>query len=269
MDIKKYTRANREAWNEVTPIHREVRKVNLKEKFKEKGFSTLDELISSKLKQIPIDGKKVAQLCCNNGRETLSMVNLGAESAVGFDISDEAIKEARELAEISGLNCRFIRTDVYDIGEEYFDTFDLIFITIGALPWLPDLDRFFDIVSKMLKKEGTLLIYEEHPFVYMLATEKDGEFDPENPMKLAFSYFREEPWIDNTGIDYIGKTVYRGKTSYSFSQKLSDVINPIIRSGMKITEFSEYNHNISDTFEHIENQKIMPLSYVLMGRKEK
>ncbi len=267
MDIKKYTEANRHSWNEVTPIHQKARKVNLKDEFKKPGFSTLDNVITSKLKELAIDGKRVAQLCCNNGRETLSLVNTGAESAVGFDISDETIKEANELAEISKLNCRFVRTDVYDIGEEYFNQFDLIYISIGALYWLPDLTRFFKISANMLKSKGSLVTYESHPFTNMLAMEVDKEFDKKDPAKIIFTYFREEPWISNDGIDYIGKTTYKSKTNYGWAYKLSDIMNAIIKGGLVIKEFYEYAHDTSTDFKNLEKDGRLPLSYILIADK--
>lgn len=267
MDIKKYTEANRTAWNEVTPIHQKARRINLKEKFKEKGFSTLDELVTSKLKEIPIKGKIIAQLCCNNGSETLSLVNLGAASGVGFDISDEAIAEADELAGISGLNCRFVRTDVYDIGKEYYDSYDLIYVSIGALPWLPDLDGFINLISKMLRKNGILFIYEEHPFIYMLATKDEKEFDSKNPLKITYPYFKKDPWVNDTGIDYIGKSSYKSETNYCFSHTLSEIISGVVKNDISITEFTEYPHNINSEFEHIENENMLPLCYILIGRK--
>ncbi len=269
MGIKKYTETNREAWNEVNPIHQRARKIDLKMKFKEKGFSTLDEVETGKLKEIAITGKTVAQLCCNNGRETLSLVNLGAAAAVGFDISDAAIQEAEQLADISGLNCRFVRTDVYDIGSEYDAAFDLIYITIGGLTWLPDLDRFFGIVSGMLKGNGTLMIYDEHPFTYMLATSGDDEFDGDNPLNPAFSYFREKPWIENSGLDYLAKSTYKAKTAYSFSHKLSDICNAIIGNGLNIKEVNEYSHDLTNLFEHAQNQGKAPLSYILIAEKDR
>lgn len=267
MDLKKYTEANRQSWNEVAPIHQKARKIDLKEEFKRPGYSTLDNVITSKLKEIGMEGKKVAQLCCNNGREVLSLVNIGAESAVGFDISDEAIAEAKELTGISGLGCKFVRTDVYDIDEKYFNKFDLIYISIGALYWLPDLDRFFKIVGNMLIDEGMLVIYESHPFTNMLAQENEEEFDKDNPTKAAFTYFRDEPWVCDDGIDYIGKSTYKGITNYGWAYKISDIINSVIKSGFVICEFLEYAHDTSCEFEHLEKVGKIPLSYILIGRK--
>jgi SAM-dependent methyltransferase len=264
MDRKKITEANREAWNEVTPLHQKARKINLEEKFKEKGYSLLDPIETKKLQEIIVKGMSIAHLCCNNGRELLSILNaFEAESGVGFDISDEAIKEAYSLQQISGLNCKFKRTNVYEIDEEYFNSFDLVYITVGALSWLPDMEELFQIASNLLKPKGQLFMYEMHPFLDML--------DPENkkdPLNIKESYFKVEPWIENTGIDYLGKTKYKAKTTIEFSHKLSDIINAIIKSGIQITEFNEYSHDISAVFKHLEQVQMVPLCYLIIGKKK-
>ena len=268
MDYKKITEANREAWNEVTPIHQKHRPENYQELFQQKGFSTLDDLITSKLKEIGLAGKVVAQLCCNNGRETLSLLNLGAKSAVGFDISDEALAEACELNQSAGLDSEFVRTDVYDIPEDHFNKYDMIFITIGALSWLPDLHRFFGVVAKMLKPGGSLVMYEQHPFMYVFPTDGDDEYDPDHPLNAAFSYFRKEPWADDQGIDYIGKTTYDSITNYSYTQTVSDIINAVVKNGIRLDEFNEYSHDITSVYDDLENGDKLPRCYILIGHKE-
>ncbi len=263
MDRKKISETNREAWNEVTPLHQKARKVNLEEKFKEKNFSVLSTLETTKLQEINVKGMKIAQLCCNNGRELLSILNsLEAESGTGFDISDEAIKEATKLQRSSGLNCSFIRTDAYEIDKKYYNSFDLVYFTVGALSWLPDLNELFLISSKLLKPKGQLFLYEMHPFLDM--------FDPENkddPLRISESYFKEEPWIEKSGIDYLGKTKYDAKTTIEYSHKLSDIMTAIIKAGLKITEFNEYPHDISAVFQHLEDKKMVPLSYLIIAGK--
>jgi len=268
VDLKKITDANREAWNEVTPIHQNARKINLKSEFKNAGFSTLDPKITAKLREIGVEGRRVAQVCCNNGRELLSLINIGAKSGAGFDISDAAIEEAIELKNISKLPAEFIRTDAYDISIEFYNEFDLVYISIGALAWLPELDEFFKIVSRLLKNTGHLVIYEQHPFVYMLAQPGDELYVESDPIKIVHSYFREEPWIDTDGIDYVGKSRYNAKVCYNFTQALSKIINAIIKNDIKLQELNEYPHDISDEFEHLAGQDKLALSYILIGQKE-
>ena len=269
MDIKKYTEANREAWNEAIVIHRKGAKINLFEEFKRPGYSTLDDIITEKLKMIGLDNKSICQVCCNNGRELLSIINLGAKDGVGFDISDEAVSEANQLRDIAGLKCEFVRGDIYDIGNKYGNKFDLVFFSIGALCWLPDLDRLFKIVADMLKDNGILLIYELHPITYLFAAPGEKDFDQENPLKVCNPYFQSEPIVSSEGFDYVGKTIYKAKPSFDFLHTFGNILTSIANSGITIEEVTEYNHDISDLFEHLGPESNIPLSYTLVGKKAK
>ena len=97
MSIKNYAEKNREAWNEAAGVHGKSRKIDYKEKFKDRNFSVLDGTLSSLLKKIPLEGGVVAQLCCNDGRELLSIINIMGAAGVGFDISDELLLRQKKL----------------------------------------------------------------------------------------------------------------------------------------------------------------------------
>jgi len=271
MDYKQYTDANREAWNEVTPKHQTARKENLMEKFKEKDYNALDPVETAKLLDLGVKGKRIAQLCCNNGKDLLSLLNLGAKSGVGFDISDEAIKEANRLQAISGRDCKFVRTDVYEIDKKYYESFDLVYITVGSLIWLPDLDRFFKTASNLLKPDGALFLYEIHPFTNMVETDKEWEVTRKQSLNdldsIRISYFKSDPWIDETSIDYIGGTDYNAKIHYNFPQKFSDILNAIIQAKIMIQELTEYAYDISNEFKYLEKAGKVPRSYILIGKK--
>jgi len=98
MKTDNYSEKNREAWNEAASVHRKNRKVDYRVLFKNKNYSMLDTTLSSLLNKISLSGRTVAQLCCNNGRELLSIVNTKGATGVGFDISDEFIAEASAIA---------------------------------------------------------------------------------------------------------------------------------------------------------------------------
>ena len=163
MKTDNYSEKNREAWNEAASVHRKKRKVDYTVLFKNKNYSVLDNTLSSLLNKISLSGGTVAQLCCNDGRELLSIVNTTGATGVGFDISDEFIAEASTIAKSTNLDCRFVRTNIYDLNTEYDNTFDSILFTAGALTWFHDLGRLFELVARMLKPEGHLIIYEIHP----------------------------------------------------------------------------------------------------------
>ncbi len=85
MDRKNITSANREAWEEAAPLHRAQNMERLISAFREPGYSCLDAVETARLRALGVAGKDVAQLCCNNGQELLSVKNLGAARCVGFE----------------------------------------------------------------------------------------------------------------------------------------------------------------------------------------
>ncbi len=263
MEHKNFTEANRKAWNKASEYHRRGKKGRFFEAFKTPGYSSLDRLITRKIKTIGLTGKAVAQICCNDGREVLSLISLGAKSAVGFDISDAAIAEARELAAAAQLDCEFVRTDVYEIPESYNNRFDFIYISIGVLGWMPDLPKFFAAVARLLRSGGDLLVYEQHPFVEV--------FQPENldrPLTIINHYFNPDPIADESGFDYWGGVAYRSETNYWFVHPLSEVITAMINNDLTICGFEEYPHDISSGWGHIEKTGIrLPLSFTLQAKR--
>lgn len=263
MQTKDYTQANKIAWNEVAPIHAETNFAQQKKDFQKSGFSCLDATETKILQEINIENKSVAQLCCNNGRELLSIKNLGADHCVGFDISENFIEQAKQLAQTGNIDCEFVCTDVYDIDHKYDKKFDLVYITIGALCWLPDLEKFFEIVARILKPNGTIFIYDMHPILGMFL-----EHDQNNPPVLKSSYFRTQPFIDNEGLDYYNNEKYKSAPMYWFHYKLSDVMNACFKQNFVVTDFQEYEHDIAEIFKHYEKiDAKLPLCYTLVARK--
>ncbi len=86
VEIKKYTSANKDAWNEVVPRHQVASKEKLDRAFEKAGFIIQsDEELLDIFDKISIKAKNVIHLCCNNGRELLSIKNMGASRCVGVD----------------------------------------------------------------------------------------------------------------------------------------------------------------------------------------
>ncbi|HWA41663.1 MAG TPA: class I SAM-dependent methyltransferase [Hypericibacter adhaerens] len=258
-----YTAANREAWNEAAPIHERRTFERLLEGFRQPGYSCLEPIETETLLGIGVAGKAVTQICCNNGRELLSVKTMGAGRCVGFDISEEFIAQGRQLAEAGGIEAEFLATDVYRIPAAYDAQFDLALITIGALGWMPDLKGFFAIVARLLKPKGQLFIHEQHPIMGMF---EPG--DPEPQPQLRHSYFKADPFRDETGLDYWGKETYKAKPTYWFQHKLSDVITGCLENGLALELFTEHEQDLGGIFDNVTAQPILPpLSYRLIARK--
>jgi len=100
---------NRLSWNAVTPAHNS-HKGDQAAFFRAGG----DTLFPEELELLgDVEGVDLLHLQCNAGQDTLSLARRGAR-ATGVDISDEAIRFARELSAGSGIAAEFERADVYD-----------------------------------------------------------------------------------------------------------------------------------------------------------
>ncbi len=255
-----YIEANRKMWNETAEIHAKGYAVGLLERVRRRDFSTFDEVEKRIFARIGLKDKAVIQLGCNNGRELISVKKAGAGRCVGVDLSDKFIAQGRQLASVGGVDVEFMRSSVYDLPAELDGAFDLVYVTIGVLGWLPDLDAFFAVIARLLKTDGQLFIYEMHPILNM--------FQPEKGLVVDASYFRTEPFVDANEPDYLDPQQIVQAVSYWFPHKLSDVIGGCLRHGLSLTHFEEYGKDISEVyaaFEHLENKP--PLSYSLVARK--
>ena len=248
---------NRAAWNQALEYHQKARNNALQTGFANPEFSTLDRdcdgLLMDKLENFDLRGKTIAQAPSNNGRELLSLIRFfGAEKAVGFDISDTAIAEAQQLAEIAGLNAEFVRINLLELGHAYDNSFDFIYISEGSLQWFPDLDEYFAVIARLLKQDGQILVFEIHPFAYI---------------KDASSYFEKGPYSYAQGFDYVGGVEYEAKECCWFMHRMSDILAALRRNAIEVLGFDEYGMEMAND-PAFQNQEKLPLSYILTGRKK-
>ena len=251
---REFTDANRAAWDEAAPVHEKINQARLLEAFSKPGYSTLDDHCLDRLTEIGFQGKSVAQLCCNNGRELLSLKNLGAGPCVGFDASAAFIEQARELAQVSGhTDVEFVTTDIYDIPADKSGPYDMVVTTIGVIGWMPDLDGFFGVLERLTRPGGYVFIEETHPVLMMY---EEGEGD--DPSYLKYSYFKEDPWVETTGLDYYQGTKYESNPHYSFQHTLADTMMAAINTGFVLKHFTEFGYNIAEFCADLEHAQARP-----------
>lgn len=229
----------------------------------EREFSCFDPTLTALLKRIGLKGRAIIQLGCNNGRETFSLMGLGARSALGVDQSAQFLKQAHSLAQMSPHEVTFIEADVHRLPEDLAARFDVALITIGVLNWMPDLAAFARSAAATLAEGGQLVIYETHPFLEM--------FDPQatDPFTPVDSYFRKEPIVHDEAIVYEGVSSEKGAPGYWFVHTLSDVVTAVIAAGLRVEHFQEYPHsNREDVYDPYQNRAAqLPMSYTLIARK--
>jgi SAM-dependent methyltransferase len=267
MDINQTSQMNREAWNEAAEYHRKGRGEALRKGFANPEFSVFtrpyDGVLLEQLSKIGFRGKTIAQLPYNNGRELISLLRLGAGRAVGFDISDAAIAEARELAQAARADIQFMRTDILSIDRAFDGLFDFIYISEGSLQWFASLDDYFAVVARLLKPGGQALIFEMHPFAYFFERIDGGK----KPITLDDfpSSFEPGPFTYARGMDYVSGKEYDAKECRWFLHQFSGIITALSWNGLAIESMHEYEFELAEN-KLLAGRKNLPLSYIIQVR---
>lgn len=255
---------NKDAWDQSASLHKTTDTWSaLLSGVGKPDFSCLDPTITGVLQDVGVAGKDVVQLCCNNGRESLSLFSLGARSVVGVDQSPAFLQQARELASVSPHNPEFVESDIHQLPHALHERFDIALVTIGVLGWMPDVALFMHHVASTLKPGGTLVMYETHPFLEV--------FDPlaQNPFLPASSYFQREPFVLQESIVYEGQGDIAGPTSYWYVHTLGELVNASICAGLQISHLEEYAHsNREELYDQYEDQPAqLPMCFTLTAIK--
>jgi len=208
---------------------------------------------------------RLAQLCSNNGRETIASLALGFGETVGFDIAENMVAYGNLLAKQMGKNACFYSADVLSLTEEVAGTFDAILVTVGALTWFEDLGTFFETARRLLKPGGTLLIEDMHPFVNMLATTDETPFDPNHPNTPVYDYFVKRPWGDVDSMTYMTEDAYQTKDFTSFAHTMGDIVSACAAAGLSVVRLTEFPTDRSDSFGHLDHAGL-PLTYLLEAK---
>jgi 2-polyprenyl-3-methyl-5-hydroxy-6-metoxy-1,4-benzoquinol methylase len=184
-----------------------------------------------------IVGLKIANPCGSNGRIAVPLALMGADVTI-FDISNENQKYALELAACAGVSIDYILGDFYDVPlEKYSDFFDIAYMEGGILHYFDDIDKFMQLLYKIIKTGGKLILSDFHPFRKILMEYNNGA-------------------AESTNGDYFDGNTHNGNVAYkSFFPEnefegfpdcelrfytLSEIINAVINAGFVLKEFNEH-----------------------------
>jgi len=231
-----YIEINKNLWNKKTEIHYESDFYDV-ESFK-KGKNSLN-LIELELLG-DVKGKKILHLQCHFGQDTISFARLGAK-ATGVDLSDKAIEKARQLNDEVGTNATFIQSDIYELPEVLDEQFDIVFTSYGTIGWLPDMDRWAQVINHFLKPGGKFLLVEFHPVIWMFSYDFT---------KVEFNYLKSDPIIEEEEGTYTNNDADIKEQSVSWNHGIGEVTNALIHAGLIIADMQEYDYSPYDCFQN-------------------
>lgn len=119
-----------------------------------------------------VKGRKVANLLGSHGSKSVALALFGAKPAV-FDISAENARYASELAKAAGVELRYVVSDVLQLPEkELTGDYDLAFMELGIVHYFLDLVPLMEVVRKLLKPGGRLILQDFHPVTTKLISSR-------------------------------------------------------------------------------------------------
>ncbi len=230
VDFYDYLKANRQRWERLVSEHEKSDFYDLA------GFRAGEERLRSiELEELgDVTGKSLLHLQCHFGLDTLAWARRGA-IVTGVDFSQNAVDLGQSLSEELDIPARFICTDIYQLPAVLTGEFDIVFTSYGVLHGLPDLNRWAEIIAYYLKPGAIFYIVEDHPFFRVFRLKPGGEYKPERPY-----FFSQEPQrIEESG-SYAAGPEGASHEYYIWDHSLSEVINSLVRAGLRIEFLHEF-----------------------------
>lgn len=246
-NYQSYFEANKQSWNKRTAVHKDSAFYDLAS-FK-KGKSSLNKIELEELGSVK--GKSLLHLQCHFGMDTMSWQREGAH-CVGVDLSDEAIKLAKEINEELKLKTEFICANIYDLksalkvsptGGDLEGAFDIVFTSYGTIGWLPDLDKWAGIVAHFLKPGGIFYIADFHPVLWMM----DDSFE-----KIKYHYFNTDVITEEISGTYSDRDAPIKSIEHGWNHPFSEIFNALVKHGLQILQFNEFTYSPYNCFKNLE-----------------
>jgi len=232
-----YRTVNRANWDERAPAHA------ASPDYAVARFATDAEFISDVVafdrpRLGDIRDLECVHLQCHIGTDTVSLARLGARMT-GLDFSSASLTEARALADRAGNPVTFVEGDVYDAVDLLGpNRFDLVYTGIGAIGWLPSIDRWAAVVSGLLRPGGRLFMREGHPVLGSLADSR-----PDQLLVIEYPHFEQVEALvwDEPGTYVRTEVEFESTITHEWNRGLGEIVTALLDHGMTITMLVEHD----------------------------
>jgi SAM-dependent methyltransferase len=223
-----------------------------------------------------VSGKRLLHPLCHFGLDSLSWARLGAR-VTGLDISPKAVAMAQELAERAALDAEFVVSDIRELRRAVSGSFDVVFMSWGAICWVPDLERLAGDIAALLAPGGFYYLIEGHPLVNAL----DEKWTPEQgPPSFPAPYSNSGRPVAWDWKDYADETFDAGgRKSYEWPHSNAQVASALAEAGLRIEFIHDHDFLVWEAAPGLERTddgnwrwpvgtNPLPLSYSIRARKD-
>ncbi len=269
-----YIEINKANWDERAPLHAASREYAFDNFIHDSRY--ISDVVRFDLPLLgDVTGKRGIHLQCHIGTDTVSLARLGAVMT-GLDFSPSSIAQAIRLSEKCGTEVEYVESEVYNaLSVLPPSSFDFVYTGIGALCWLPNIDRWAHVVSNLLRPGGRLFIREGHPILWSL------DETVHDALVVKYPYFeREKPSVFSDSTTYVQTDgEISSTTMHEWNHGMGEIVTALLAHQMEITLFREHD---SVPWEALPGQMtgpqagewrlakdrwLLPLSYTLCAVK--
>jgi SAM-dependent methyltransferase len=185
-----------------------------------------------------VRGLDVLYLQSHLGADGVVMARAGARVTCA-DFSPTALRRVRELAARVGVEVDTVECDSRAIPESLHGRFDLVYVTVGAICWIDDLELWMRQVAAALRPGGRLVLVEIHPTYQM--------FDKRVP-ELVVDF----PYGGGAGLEYTGTGSYADpastieSTTTCYAHSIADIVTGAVRAGLRVDVLEEHTASESN-----------------------
>ena len=179
-----------------------------------------------------VAGLDVLYLQSHLGADGVVMARAGARVTCA-DFSATALRRARELAAQVGVPIETVECDSRAIPESLHGRFDLVYVTVGAICWIDDLDLWMRQVALALRPGGRFVMVEIHPIYQMIELRAPD---------LVVDF----PYGGGVGLSYSGTGTYADptasitSTTTCYAHSIGEIVTGAVRAGLRIDVLEEH-----------------------------
>ncbi len=201
-------------------------------------------------------GKRVLDLGCGFGWHCVYATQNGATKAVGLDISEKMLAEARKKT--TNPNIEYICAPIEDCNFEK-DSFDVVLSSL-AFHYIPSFELICTKVKECLVKGGDFIFSAEHP-IFTAYGNQDW-------------WYKENGEIDHWPVDrYFDESsrqaTFLGEKVIKYHKTLTTYINTLLTEGFTLTHMVEPkpSEEMLKTVEGMENELRRPMMLLISAKK--
>lgn len=205
-------------------------------------------------------------LQCASGRDTLSLWNEGVDEVVGVDISEVHIANARLLTRELDAPASWHACDVLDTPHVLDGSADLVYTGRGAIGWIHDLASWAEVVARLLRDDGLLCLYDDHPCSHLF------DADADSLTWSGVSYFDSAAagvGFSASFIEHLGVPEGEAVVNHDRLWTLAEVFTAVTGAGLDVIHLGEHPEQYWDAFPALDREDVarIPQTFSLVARR--